>query len=79
MMTLREMVLEATPVGREFTIPELVKELFPNLKTDSVEFRTKRLKINSIIRSEKVRWDRFEYVDCLDTPGRPVLWRRCSD
>lgn len=79
MTTLRERILEATPVGREFTTADLTDELFPEFKHGSADWVAKRIKIASIVNTIANRSKSFMEVEVLKTPGRPVLWRRYEE
>lgn len=78
MTTLRERILEVTPVGREFTTADLTDELFPQFKHGSSDWIAKRIKIASLINT-LAKFGTFCEVEVLKTSGRPVLWRRCEE
>lgn len=75
MTTLRERILDATPVGREFTTADLADELFPELMHGSADWVAKRVKIASLVNT-LAQYGWFSEVEVLKTNGRPVLWRR---
>lgn len=78
-MTLRKMVLDATPVGRRFTCHELTCELFPELKINSAPWDGKRSKIAIVIREEATRWGRYRRIGELPGSGRAIIWERVPE